>query len=112
MPVGTPFPKGKSGNPDGRPLGTISLESRIRRILEGEEKLPAAIARTIRSAVGADKHALDAILIVGLLQALQGEEKWAKLLLERGYGKMADRLEGGDPAKPIQHTFTLKIDNS
>jgi hypothetical protein len=36
------------------------------------------------------KHGLDAVLIVGLLQALQGDEKRAELLLERGYGKVPD----------------------
>jgi hypothetical protein len=39
------------------------------------------------------------VLIVGLLQALQGDEKWAKLLLERGYGKVADKIEGGARAR-------------
>jgi hypothetical protein len=81
----------------------------VRRILEGDEELPSAIAETIRNAVGADRKALQATIIVGLLQALQGDEKWAKLLWERGYGKVADKLEGGD--RPIEHTFTLKIDN-
>jgi hypothetical protein len=32
-------------------------------------------------------------------------------LWEYGYGKVPDRIEGGDPDKPVQHTFTLKIDN-
>jgi hypothetical protein len=99
------FKKGKSGNPAGRPPGILNLESRVRRLLEGEEKLPEAIAATIRYAVGDDRQLLDALLIVGALQALQGDEKWAKLLLERGYGKVADKLEGGDPSKPVKITF-------
>lgn len=104
-----PYPKGVSGNPNGRPKGIPSLSTRVRNLLDGTEKLPPAIAETIRKAVGADKHALDATIIVGLLQALQGDEKWAKLLWEYGYGKVPDKIEGGDV--PIQHTFTLKIDN-
>lgn len=78
--------------------------------LKVRRKLPLAIAKSIRAAVGADKKPLQATIIAGLLQALQGDEKWAKLLWERGYGKVADKLEGGDV--PIQHTFTLKFDNS
>lgn len=73
------------------------------------EQLPPAIEETIRRAVGDDKQALDAIIIVGLLQALQGDEACAKLLWERGYGEVPQVIEGGDA--PIQHTFILKIDN-
>jgi hypothetical protein len=104
-----PFKKGKSGNAAGRPKGSVSLDACVRNILEGKTKLPAAIAQTIKAAVGADKKALEATIIVGLLQALQGDDRWAKLLWERGYGKVPDKIGGGDV--PIQHTFTLKIDN-
>lgn len=111
MPVGKPFPKGKSGNEAGRPVGSLSLDVRVRRLLEGEDKLPDAIVETIRTAVGGDRQALEATIIVGLLQALKGDKAWAQLLWERGYGKVPDKLEGGDKDKPIQHVFTLKIDN-
>jgi hypothetical protein len=92
-----PFAKGVSGNKAGRPKGSLSLSTRVRDLLEDKSKLPPAIVTTIRKAVGGDKSALDATIIVGLLQALQGEDKWAKLLWEYGYGKVLDRLEGGDP---------------
>ena len=109
-PVGAkPFVKGKSGNEKGRPKGALSLSTRVRNLLDGTEKLPPAIVTTIKKAVGADKNALDATIIAGLLQALQGDDKWAKLLWEYGYGKVPDKIEGGDT--PIQHVFTLKIDN-
>jgi hypothetical protein len=75
--------------------------------LARDEKLPDAIAETIRKAVGDDRQLLDALLIVGALQALQGDEKWAKL---RGYGKVPDKIIG-DADNPVAHTFTLKIDN-
>lgn len=104
----TQFKKGKSGNPNGRPKGSLSLDSRVRRLLEGEEKLPEAIAETIRKAVGSNAQALDAMIIVGILQALQGDEKWGKLLWERGYGKVTDNVVvGGDPDKPVQARVTF-----
>ena len=109
LPVGTPFKPGQSGNLKGRPKGSHTLETMVRRILEGEEELPAAIAETIKAAVGEDKRALEATIIVGLLQALQGDKDWAKLLWERGYGKVPDKIIG-DAEQPIAHTFTLKID--
>lgn len=110
MPVGKPFAKGKSGNEAGRPPGIPNLEARVRALLDGETKLPAAIAEAIRAQCGEDKKAIDAVFIVGLLQALQGDKAWAQFIVERGWGKVPDKLEGGDT--PIQHTFTLKIDNS
>jgi hypothetical protein len=38
MSVGRPFPKGKSGNEAGRPVGSLSLKSVLRRILDTELK--------------------------------------------------------------------------
>lgn len=67
LPVGKPFEPGQSGNPAGRPKGSLSLDTIVRQILEGEIELPPAIASTIRAAVGADKKALEAMVIVGLL---------------------------------------------
>jgi hypothetical protein len=61
-----------SGNAKGRPKGSLSLSTRVRNLLEDTGKLPPAIVETIRKAVGADKNALDAAIIAGLLQALQG----------------------------------------
>jgi hypothetical protein len=40
------FQKGKSGNPAGRPKGVHSLDTMVRRILEGDVELPEAIAPT------------------------------------------------------------------
>jgi hypothetical protein len=71
-----------SGNKAGRPQGSLSLSTRVRNLLEGTEKLPPAIVETIRKAVGADTIALNAIMIAGLFQALQGYDKWGKAAVE------------------------------
>lgn len=65
----TQFKKGQSGNKAGRPKGAVNLSVMVRRILEGDEELPQAIAQTIKNAIGADKKALEATVIVVLLQA-------------------------------------------
>lgn len=93
MPVGTPFSKDNPPRNQGRPRGSISLEARVRRLLEGDEPLPDAVAKTIKNAVGSDKNALDAIIIVGILQALQGDKGWAELIMNRGHGKVPDKTE-------------------
>ena len=71
-----------NGSPPGRP----NLAGRIRNILEGDEPLPKRIAETIEKAVGEGKKSVDAVVIVALLQALQGDKPWANWLSHNGYG--------------------------
>jgi hypothetical protein len=87
----TPFEPGKSGNPKGRPKGPISVGQRIRAILEDGDKLPAAVKQTIETAVGEGKGPPDAMIMVGLLQALQGDVQGAKLLWEHGSSQSRGR---------------------
>lgn len=92
-PVGTPLQKGQSGDPEGMKQGTIHLSTRIRNLPEGRTELPTAVKKAIKAQVGEDKNALEAMLIVGLLQTLQGDEKWAKLLLEHDFGKAEAKVD-------------------
>lgn len=88
-----PAKKGEVRNPKGKPKGTLNLETRVRRLLEGQDELPPAIKKTIVSAVGSNKTALDAMIIVGILQSLQGDHNWGKMIKEWGYGKDVDKSE-------------------
>ncbi|TPM41411.1 DUF5681 domain-containing protein [Mesorhizobium sp. B2-3-4] len=109
-PVEHQFKPGQSGNPAGRPPGIPNLSVRIRNILEGVTPLPAAIKETIVNAVGEDRSALDALIIVGLLQGLQGEKEWAKLLLEQGYGKAVTPLwHSGVEGEPIRTDTRMEV---
>jgi hypothetical protein len=92
-----PWQPGQSGNPLGRPEGAISLETRIKRILEGDVPLPKAIEETIRNVVGDNKKPIDAMIIAGLLQALQGDKQWADWLSHNGFGKPKERIENTGP---------------
>lgn len=68
--------------------------------------MPAAIQETIRNAVGESKKPLDAMIIAGLLQALQGDKGWAEWLSNNGYGKPKERHEHtGDEGGPIKMTI-------
>lgn len=60
-----------------RKAGVLNLATRIRRILEGDEKLPEKIAETIKHSVGEGQKPTGAVVIVGPLQALQGDKQWA-----------------------------------
>jgi hypothetical protein len=77
------FKNGKSGDAAGRPKGVHSLDTMVQCIPEGGES-SVSIAKTIKTALGADKKALEATIIVGLLHAVQGDKDWAKLLWKRG----------------------------
>jgi uncharacterized protein DUF5681 len=111
MPVGTPFQPGQSGNAAGRPKGALNLSTHIRNILEGGlDKLPKAITETIQGAVGEERAPLEAMIIVGLLQALQGDKGWADWLSHNGYGKPLELHKLlGDPENPIALDGTLKV---
>ncbi|MBR0721775.1 DUF5681 domain-containing protein [Bradyrhizobium manausense] len=109
MPVGKPFQAGESGNPAGRPPGIPNLEARVRALLDGDTVLPQPIADAIRAQCGEDKKAIDAVFIVGLLQALQGDKAWAQFIIERGWGKVPDKIEGGDPNNPVQVENRLEV---
>jgi len=67
-----PFPKGKSGNPGGRPAG-VSLSSLLRDILEADDH---AKARELATAV--------------VQRAIDGDAHATRLVFERLEGKVAD----------------------
>jgi hypothetical protein len=73
--------KGVSGNPSGRPKGSISLEAELRKRLnngeEGEKIVEGLVTRALRS-------------------ALNGDWRFFNMILERVDGKVADRIAGHD----------------
>lgn len=83
-----PFKKGESGNPNGRPKGSISLETRVKRLLEEPDKLPKAIQQMIGNICEEGTAPIDALLIAAYMNGLQGDTKAMQIVLERGWGKV------------------------
>lgn len=83
IPNNKPFPKGVSGNPNGRPKKLPELDKLLADVL-GEEKDGITAA--------------EAILKKLRQMAAQGNLRAAEILLDRGYGK---------PKQSIDHTGTL-----
>ena len=75
------FKKGQSGNPGGRPKGSVSIEAALRRRLaDGED---------------GDKI-VQGLVTQALRKALEGDYKFFNLILERIDGRIADRIAGHD----------------
>jgi hypothetical protein len=79
---GTPFKKGQSGNPNGRPKEIPALKELMKKIMSTEDKNGIQTAEQILEAV--KKRALD------------GDIKAAELLLDRAYGKVVTPIANTD----------------
>ena len=84
--IGRPFPKGKSGNPNGRPRGSMGLTTLLRVLLK---ELPE----------GGDKTYAELVAKRLILNAMAGKEKSIGMLLDRADGKVAEEWKG-----EVEHT--------
>ena len=77
-------------------------------MLEEGVELPKSVKDTIRTVCGEDKAAIDALILVGLLQGLQGDKAWAEWLTNNGWGKPMEthKLEGSYE-NPVQAKVTF-----
>jgi hypothetical protein len=85
------FQPGHSGNPSGRPKGSISLTARLRKELEKQVQL----------ADGTKIKAIDAIVKKMVIEAIRGNERLITLAFERIDGKELDK-EAEDKANELQ----------
>ena len=86
--TGKGFVKGQSGNPNGRPKGSLSIPDMLRRI--GEEEVPEALQNKVQQLFGraelGEITMMDAIMRATMMYAIQGKS-WAVQFI-------ADRMEG------------------
>jgi hypothetical protein len=81
--VKTEWRKGQSGNPSGRPKGSKNLSTWIQELLNDEDFRLDNFMFNGKTFSGAP---IKAIITVGIMNALQGDYKWADWLAKRGYG--------------------------
>lgn len=102
-PEGKPWPKGKSGNPGGRPKG---LGGAVRALAgdDGHKLIEGLFAL----AFGTDKQ-MEAVFGKALKPAVKDRRECIKELLDRGFGRAVQAVEhsGTDGAALA---FTLKLD--
>lgn len=97
MPKGKEFSSEYQPESNGRPKGSVSLDTRIRNLLNDTDNLPEPLKEAIRKKCGGNKSAIDAMMIVGMLHALQGDKGWAEFITNRGWGKVVDKTEVSGP---------------
>ena len=70
-----PYPKGVSGNPAGRPKGSVNLSTHIQRLLNNEDNGVIPVEAIIKVAIG---------------KALSGDIRSMEWLARYGYGNKLD----------------------
>ena len=75
-----PWPKGVSGNPKGRPKGSLGVATRIRKFIEAEQK----ISINGRVTIGVP---LDVVIGVITQKAVNGDIRSAQWLVKNAYDR-------------------------
>ena len=94
IPNSKPFPKGVSGNPNGRPKKLPELDKLLADVL-GEEKDGVTAAEAILKKLRA--------------MAAAGNIRAAELLLDRGYGKAKQTIEHGGKMETTSIHITREV---
>jgi hypothetical protein len=104
-----PFEKGKSGNPDGKPVGTKNRSTIARKILEMRSILPVERMKALKAQFPeiADNMTVEEIMTIVMAEgAMSGDDKSYKAVMDSAYGA---------PKQEIDQTITghiaINIDN-
>ena len=88
-----PFPKGKSGNPNGRPPSIVTLASEIKNVFSWKiEKTGLTYLQTL--------------VLTMIVEAIEGNQETREMLFDRGFGTLIQKAMlmqlGGDVLKIAQ----------
>lgn len=107
----TQFKPGESGNPAGKPKGTIDYAKRVRARLE-EALNPLTPIKNIKELIDkyGDSPAADAVIFALLAKAITGDIPAAKELREAGFGNKLKVAFDNDLF--VEKTITIKVVNN
>jgi|GEM_PF-1303931 len=92
----TQFKPGQSGNPSGKPKGTVHLSTMIQSMLNDKGFTPATV-----DTKQLGKSPMRIIIAVGINKAIDGDIKWADWLAKHGYGTEVKTLQDTEMATGI-----------
>lgn len=96
----TPWPKGKSGNPEGRPKGSKNLSTIVQEILSDEELFEKILSTTKNKPGWLDhipnKNAANAIVTAMTVRAMSGDHRAAEWIRRTGWGEKLDLTTQGE----------------
>jgi hypothetical protein len=88
--IGKPFPKGKSGNPNGRPRGSLNFETVFNNAIQ-------------KIAKNSDiNRYMEQLMKIGLKKAKEGDFRFWSAITDRVYGKVKDVKQIDSEKKPVQ----------
>lgn len=93
----TPFPKGKSGNPKGRPKGIKNWSTVIQQLL-ADEQLIDKVVKTKPSYWNElpSKNGANAIVVAMMINAMSGDHRAAAWIGKYGFGDKVDLTSAGE----------------
>lgn len=100
--------KGQSGNPAGRPKGSLDLSTRIRKMLN-DPKFTADVVGKDGTRVQFKGNPADAIIKTAILKSLSGDQKWAEWLAKHGYGNRQILEIQNNPVQEILAKYGLDM---
>ena len=89
---GRPFPKGQSGNPNGRPLGSTNFETDFEEVVNVIAKRDHKTKSKVRQE----------LLVVAYDMAKKGQFQFFKELIDRKYGKVPDKVDMTSKGEKIE----------
>lgn len=96
IPGNKPFPKGVSGNPNGRPKGSKNRSTVVKKWLEVMDKAKNPVSGEFE-----DMSIEDRITLSILLKALKGDTQAYKALMDSAYGQPKQEIENSGQSEII-----------
>lgn len=103
----TQFQQGQSGNPDGKPKGSIHLSTHIQNILNDNKFFENITDEDIKDKFKKSGIPVKAIIQAMLMKAIDGDSKAFDVLARYGYGTK-QTIEFADPVDGLLEKYNIQ----